>query len=89
MMLKGVRYVLIDVATVRGDRPAGYWSRGQATQFYSTLAVEEAVVPDTGAPGPESQVDRENEELAQEVAERERERERKTRRRFSGGGHIP
>ncbi|KAF8748036.1 ClpX ATPase regulatory subunit [Rhizoctonia solani] len=36
----GVRYVLIDIATVRGERAAGYWSRGQATQFYSTLAAE-------------------------------------------------
>jgi len=85
----GVRYVLIDVATVRGDRPAGYWSRGQATQFYSALAAEEAVAAEAGSPGAESQVDRENEELAQDIAEREKERERKTRRRFSGGGHIP
>ncbi|CAE6505039.1 unnamed protein product, partial [Rhizoctonia solani] len=43
----GIRYVLIDVATVRGDRSAGYWSRGQATQFYSALAAEEALAEDT------------------------------------------
>ncbi|KAG8739843.1 hypothetical protein FRC10_005073 [Ceratobasidium sp. 414] len=78
----GVRYVLIDVATVRGESPAGYWSRGQATQFYSALAAEEAL-----AGSSEGDPDRENEQLAQEVAERER--ERTTRKRVSGGGHMP
>ncbi|KEP51514.1 ATP-dependent Clp protease ATP-binding subunit ClpX [Rhizoctonia solani 123E] len=82
----GVRYVLIDVATVRGDRPAGYWSRGQATQFYSALAAEEALnegTLTTGEPDPES------DQLAAELAERERERNAKGRRKASGGSQIP
>ncbi|KAF8594522.1 ClpX, ATPase regulatory subunit [Ceratobasidium sp. AG-I] len=83
----GVRYVLVDLATVKGDRPAGYWSRGQATQFYSALAAEEALTESSTSPPEDSKVDREGEELAREVAERER--EKKGRRRVSGGGGIP
>ncbi|KAH7332702.1 P-loop containing nucleoside triphosphate hydrolase protein [Rhizoctonia solani] len=79
----GVRYVLIDVATVRGDRPAGYWSRGQATQFYSALAAEEALTEET----PVRESDPEAEQLAADLAERER--ERKGRRRASGTSQIP
>ncbi|CAE7064093.1 unnamed protein product, partial [Rhizoctonia solani] len=82
----GVRFVLIDAATVRGDRSAGYWSRGQATQFYSALATEEAVVE--GA-APASEPDPEAEQLATELAERERERSAKGRRKASGGSHMP
>lgn len=86
-----MRYVLIDLATVKGDRPAGYWSRGQATQFYSALAAEEALNESPPPPTEDAKVDPEGEELAKEVAERERERERerKSRRRVSGGGGMP
>ncbi|KAF8675711.1 ClpX ATPase regulatory subunit [Rhizoctonia solani] len=84
----GVRYVLIDIATVRGERAAGYWSRGQATQFYSTLAAEEALTEEASISG---ESDPESEQLAAELAERERERERsvKGRRKASGGSQIP
>ncbi|KAG9106522.1 hypothetical protein FRC07_008798 [Ceratobasidium sp. 392] len=82
----GVRFVLIDHATVRGDRPAGYWSRGQATQFYSALAAEEAVLAEHDVD--RTAGEREDEQLAREVAERERERER-ARKRVSSGGQIP
>lgn len=86
-----MRYVLIDIATVKGERPAGYWSRGQATQFYSTLAAEEALAETTSSDGGSNETDPESEELALELAERERERERnvKGRRRVIGGGQIP
>ncbi|KAJ1300225.1 hypothetical protein OPQ81_005056 [Rhizoctonia solani] len=82
----GVRYVLIDAATVRGERQAGYWSRGQATQFYSALAAEEAKA-EGGSPLGEP--DAEAEQLAAELAERERERNAKGRKRASGGSQIP
>ncbi|KAF8331878.1 P-loop containing nucleoside triphosphate hydrolase protein [Cantharellus anzutake] len=36
-----VRYVLVDLATVKGERPASYWSRGEGGAFYSALASEE------------------------------------------------
>ncbi|CAE6467207.1 unnamed protein product [Rhizoctonia solani] len=82
----GIRYVLIDIATVRGERAAGYWSRGQATQFYSALAAEEAV--DDGA-SLSGELDPESEQLAAELAERDRERNAKGRRKASGGSQIP
>ncbi|QRW11730.1 ATP-dependent Clp protease ATP-binding subunit ClpX [Ceratobasidium sp. AG-Ba] len=86
----GVRYVLVDVATVRGERPAGYWSRGQATQFYSTLAAEEAISSEGNtSDGPDGDAERERDELVRDVAEREKERDRSTRKRASGGGHLP
>ncbi|KAG8697807.1 hypothetical protein FRC09_007629 [Ceratobasidium sp. 395] len=86
----GVRFVLIDLATVRGDRPAGYWSRGQATQFYSALAAEEAITSDEHGPeGGPATGNTHEEELARDVAERERERDRSTRKRVSGGGQMP
>lgn len=85
----GVRYVLIDIATVKGDRPAGYWSRGQATQFYSALAAEEAATSEAGVMGRgDIDAEQERDELVREVTEREKEKNRISRNRASGG-HIP
>ncbi|KAG8900308.1 hypothetical protein FRB99_006128 [Tulasnella sp. 403] len=36
-----VRYVLIDEAVARGERPAHYWSRSEGAAFYAMIAEEE------------------------------------------------
>ncbi len=37
----GIRYVLINEAVVKGECKALYWSRGDATLFWSAWAKEE------------------------------------------------
>lgn len=40
--MQSVRYVLIDEAVVKGERPASYWSRSQGVQFQTAFNKEEA-----------------------------------------------
>lgn len=37
----GIRYVLINEAVAKGETPALYWSRGDASAFWSEWAKEE------------------------------------------------
>lgn len=93
-----VRYVLVDLSVVLGQRPAQYWARGEGGAFYSALSAEEALAPSDpstagGRTSPSSRsplVDEGELELQREVKEREGERERnlkeKARARGRRGG---
>jgi ATP-dependent Clp protease ATP-binding subunit ClpX len=46
--LQNIRHVLISAATVRGEQPAMYWSRGEGAAFWETWAAEEAQAEKAG-----------------------------------------
>ncbi|KAG9047953.1 hypothetical protein FS837_001137 [Tulasnella sp. UAMH 9824] len=81
-----VRYVLIDEAVVKGERPAHYWSRSEGAAFYSMLAAEEARdVAENGEAEPPADPETEPPQAEVETPARSE----PVKRRASGGSNFP